>query len=570
LCSLLKIEHCDSFSWRVSFLIRQCAHSILVKGAVVEMSKKWFVATSIFILLFCSILSACGKEGNSDSNMNERSRQDGESKEPITLNIINSHAGAKYAQQYKDNDPYIQKLNELSGYNLNWEFLGHAADFKQQLTVRFASGELADLVRTTDIHAPMHPGAVENNIFTELTALIDQYGPNLRKRIPEEAWNSPKVSRNGKVYGIPSIHPLPASDVMYIRKDWLDKLDMSAPRTLDDWLAYFEAVKISDVNGNGDPNDEYGFYVRENFYLSDVFFKEFGYHPEEWTFRDGKLQPGIIQPEMKEAIKFWKMLYDNKYINPNLFTNKAASWNAGIVNGKAGSWKNGFSAITSDYAKNKFVNQPNVKLEMLNGPVGANGAQGLSLRKDQIYFVWVIPTSSEKAVEAIKFLDWAWSDPKAEKFFAFGVEGLSYTETEETGKVKWDKFDAANQANGNLAWVFYQLSINPTGVGTASQKLFDFQPQKEVFYEGLKIATDEIIDHDSLFMPEMDAINDHPELNPGLRAGTLFLDMFANVLTGKEELDQSFDLFVLEWKRRGGDDAIKEATEWYKKFHELQ
>ncbi|MNU05984.1 hypothetical protein D3C72_2509950 [compost metagenome] len=50
---------------------------------------------------------------------------------------------------------------------------------------------------------------------------------------------------------------------------------------------------------------------------------------------------------------------------------------------------------------------------------------------------------------------------------------------------------------------------------------------------------------------------------PGTGAGTLFLDMFAKVITGKEELDPAFDKFVSEWKRRGGDEAMKEATAWY-------
>jgi hypothetical protein len=45
------------------------------------------------------------------------------------------------------------------------------------------------------------------------------------------------------------------------------------------------------------------------------------------------------------------------------------------------------------------------------------------------------------------------------------------------------------------------------------------------------------------------------------------MDMFAKAITGKEPLDAAFDGFVKEWKRRGGDEAIKEATKWYADFH---
>lgn len=50
--------------------------------------------------------------------------------------------------QVKNDDRYVKELSRLSGYNLNFEFLGHGNDFTQQMTVRFASGELPDLIRT--------------------------------------------------------------------------------------------------------------------------------------------------------------------------------------------------------------------------------------------------------------------------------------------------------------------------------------------------------------------------------------------------------------------------------------
>lgn len=217
------------------------------------------------------------------------------------LHILLSHTNAKYAMQVKDDDVYIKELSRLSNVQLQFEFLGHGSDFTQQLTVRFASGELPDLIRTDSINSSMHPGAVDKGVFEDLTPLIEKFGPNLLKKIPAEAWKSPRVSRDGKIYGIPTLSALPASRVVYIRQDWLDKLNMKAPSTIDEWLAYFEAVKREDVNGNGDPNDEYGFYVRENLIYSNLFFNEFGADPGVWTYRDGKLEPGSIQPQVLEA-----------------------------------------------------------------------------------------------------------------------------------------------------------------------------------------------------------------------------------------------------------------------------
>jgi hypothetical protein len=68
-------------------------------------------------------------------------------------------------------------------------------------------------------------------------------------------------------------------------------------------------------------------------------------------------------------------------------------------------------------------------------------------------------------------------------------------------------------------------------------------------------------------MPTLQSLKTNPELTVGTGAGTLFLDMFAKVITGKEDADSAFDKFVAEWKRRGGDAAIKEATDWYNAFN---
>ncbi|MBB6734118.1 extracellular solute-binding protein [Cohnella zeiphila] len=518
---------------------------------------KQFSSFLAVVTILSFILSACSND--KESSDGSAAPSGNPSKD---LHILLSHSNAKYAMQVKDNDPYIKELSKLSGYNLNFEFLGHGNDFTQQMTVRFASGDLPDLIRTDSIDSTMHPGALENGVFADLTDLLDKYGQHIKASIPEEAWKSPRVSKDGKIFGIPTLSALPASRVVYIRQDWLDKLGMDTPVTLDDYLAYFEAVKREDMNGNGDPNDEYGFYVRENLIYSNLFFTEFGAEPGTWYYRDGQLQPGIIQPEIKDSLKFWKQLYDKGYINPNLFTNKASDWEAGIKQGKAGLWVHDVTNYNSNWGLPEFyVNQEGAKVSMIQSPEGPKG-HGLSAQGDQIYFVWVVPAANGKAEEAIKFLDWAWSQ-EADDFFALGIEGNNYKV--ENGKPVWSLEDPANKDND--ASVFYQLSINPRGDGRMSDRVLDVIPNSEAIKGGIETALKDVYPNDGLHMPTLEAFKNRPELVPGTGAGTLFLDMFSKVITGKEPLEPAFDKFVAEWRRRGGDEAIREATDWYRAFH---
>jgi putative aldouronate transport system substrate-binding protein len=525
-----------------------------------QRKKKWFMVLMILVLAAVSILAGCGNKETEQANNHEGSAAEKEAVKK-DIHILLSHSNAKYAMQAKEDDRYVKELSDLSGYNLKYEFLGHGSDFTQQMTIRFASGDLPDLIRTDSINSTIHPGALEQGVFMELGTLIDKYGPNIKKNIPEQAWKSPRVSKDGKIYGIPALTSLPASRVVYIRQDWLDKLNMKQPKTVEEYLAFFEAVKKNDMNGNGDPNDEYGFYVRENLIYSKLFFTAFGAHPDIWYMRDGQMTPGIIMPEMKEAIAFWKTLYDKGYVNPNLFTNKSSDWAAGIKKGEAGLWSHSSYAYPTAWAEDSFANQTGVKISMIAPPKGPKG-QGLSPESDQIYFVWVIPSKTKNPEEIIKFLDWAWSD-KADEFFAYGIEGVNYQE--ENGKIKWDPNSEANKENG--ATVFYQLSINPGGDGRMTNQVLDMDPKGEILIKANELAAEHVIPNAALHMPTLESLKTHPELVPGTGSGTLFLDMFAKVITGKEELDPAFDKFVKEWKRRGGEQAIKEATEWYNTFH---
>ncbi len=513
--------------------------------------------TSLFATV--TVLAGCGKT--------DEGKEGGAAIAPTNkIHVLLSHAEAAYAKQAKDDDPYIKELSKMSGYDLKFEFLGHA-DYSQQLSLRFASGELGDLIRTPEINSTIHTGAVDQGVFLDLKPLIDKYGPNLKKKIPETAWNSPRVSQNGKIYGIPVLSGAPADRVVFIRQDWLDKLKLSTPKTIDDYMKYFELVKKEDMNGNGDPNDEYGIGMFDGIAWTDIFSSAFGVTPGLYNLRNGQLTPDIIDPKMKDAISFYKKLYDSGYVNPNLFTRKEAEHNAAIAKGEIGSWGAAVYQYTAGYnaegAKKTFVNQPSAAVSMNAAPKGADGKGGLGAQGDGIYFVWVIPSKTKKPEEIIKFLDWAWSDQAADKFFAYGVKGQNYSE--DNGTVKYDMAASVN-ADKN-AFQMYQLSLNVREIGFASPLVLKAMPDADVMIKGYDTANANQIKHGGLYMPRLKSLEGKPEIAVGFGVGNLFTDMFAKVVTGTEPIDTAFDKFVTEWMKRGGDAVIKEATEWYNAFH---
>lgn len=507
-------------------------------------------------LLLVGALSACSKSdgGTASPAGGSPPAASATPKEKPKVSLLLSHAAVIYTKgvtNWNDNE-YVKELERLSGFDLQYEFLGHAPDFIPQLTTRFASANLADLMRTEGIESSAAPGAIDAGAFHELGPLIDKYAPSLKKLIPQSAWDSPKVSKNGKIYGIPAMIEPVASRVAYIRQDLLDKFNMKAPSTLDEWLAYFEAVKKYD-------KDLIPFVVRENMAYSEMFFGAFGVYPTDWTFVNGKYVPNMIRPEMKEAVKFWKQLYDKGYVNGNMFTNKAADWTAAITQGKAASWMHDAPNYTGSFVN--VMQDKTAKLAMIPGPVGPKGDKGLFPKSDGIYFVFVIPTKTKNPENALKYLEWAWTNEDAQKFWAYGIKDINYKET--NGKIEWNPENPRNKENSES--LVYRLSLNPKGAGNNADRVLALDPNYETIKKGIQTADASAIVTPMINMPVLSPFKTNPELVPGLGAGTLFLDMFAKVITGKEELDKAFDAFVAEWTKRGGDKAIAEATDWYNK-----
>lgn len=535
---------------------------------------------AIAALLFVVALAACsGGSGNETATGNETPAAPASeetnaangsataepaepSGPPPAVSIITSHNGVAYGVQETDweDNIYVKELERIMGYDLDIDVMGHADDYRQQLTVRFVSGDLADLVRTDAIDAAAHHDAVEQGAFHELNDLLEQYGQHILAAFPDDIWGHPRISKDGKIYAIPLRFERDANRVVYYRQDYLDKLNMNVPETLEQFLNFCEAVKTTDLNGDGQQN-EYCFYVREDFKFSENFFGSFGVYPDIWEFRDGEFVPQAILPEMKAPIAFWRDLYAGGYINPDFLTNQASSWNAGIYQGVAASWEHAMPSYVQSWQPKNF-SDPHANIIPALPPEGPGG-RGLFPKVPLIWHVWVIPKSVEDPERVVKFLDDVWASEEAKTFFYFGIEGRNHTV--ENGQIVFDldnnpynKENSEFLAFQNILSLIGRNNDVPELIATYSEDL------KGILAQGYEVAALGGMDKANLNMPNPEVFSRHPELNPTIDpSNTLFVDMLARVVTGRDDLDTAFDQFVAEWRSRGGDEAIKEATEWY-------
>ncbi|QYC42933.1 Lipoprotein LipO precursor [Nonomuraea coxensis DSM 45129] len=208
------------------------------------------------------------------------------------------------------------------------------AEYTDKLNVTLASDNLPQ-VMVVDPHLPAFVKSAQAGAFWDLTDKLDKY-PNLKPSDERSALNS---SINGRIFGLYRMRPLLRSAIV-IRKDWLDKLGLKLPESVDDLYDVAKAFTEKDPDGNG-KNDTYGLIIPKwpGNYASaspyDVIETWFG-APNGWGERDGKIVPGFDTPEFLEANRWLKKMVDGGMINPDFATLDTAKWNEPFHQGKGG------------------------------------------------------------------------------------------------------------------------------------------------------------------------------------------------------------------------------------------
>ena len=226
-----------------------------------------------------------------------------------------------------------QAVEKLIGKKLDISWVPNA-DYSDKLNVTLASNNIPD-VMVADEKAPAFIRAAEAGAFWDLTGKLDKY-PNLKATDERTALNS---SVNGKIYGIYRIRPALRSAVV-IRKDWLAKVGLPLPQTVDDLYRIAKAFTEQDPDGNG-KKDTYGLIIPKwpgNYASSspyDTIETWFG-APNGWGERNGKLVPGFDTEEFYQANRWLKQWVDQGLVNRDFATLDSANWNDPFVQGKGG------------------------------------------------------------------------------------------------------------------------------------------------------------------------------------------------------------------------------------------
>jgi len=327
---------------------------------------------------------------------------------------------------YDEEWPIFKKAEELTGVKLKGIASETVSDSAQAYNTMLVSNKLPDIIHYTkeDLKRLAHDGGL-----IPLDELIEEHAPNIKKFFEEYPNAKKDVLVGGKVYYIPGSNSgienggTPAVEKgWFIRTDWLKKLGLEVPKTVDELYKVMTAFKTQDPNGNGKA-DEIPMLERQEGITS--YLQLFGAHSGWYDTKDKKMSHGKTEESYKLAIKELQKWYKEGLIDPEIFTRGQQSREQLFgqnIGGLTHDWFSSTSAFNDKYADTI----PGFELMPIDPPADVNGViKEVTTRNDFHLLGWGLSKDCKDPVAAIKYFDF-WLSDEGKKLMSYGVEGIHH------------------------------------------------------------------------------------------------------------------------------------------------
>ncbi|MBW5445236.1 extracellular solute-binding protein [Cohnella sp. CFH 77786] len=221
-----------------------------------------------------------------------------------------------------ENNVHTRWAEERLGIHIRykWTIQDTNGAYGNKLRIELAKGTLPDIVTTRE--STVIQELIDSGQFAEVGGLFDRYAsPTWKAAMREDpaAWDA--LTRDGRKYAIPILdYDYNSDPVLWIRKDWLDKLHLGVPRTMEELERVMQAFTERDPDGDG-LKDTFGLTVSfahgANTWMADSswIFGAYGAVPKQWNrSANGMLAYGSVQPGMKEALRLLKSWIAKSYV----------------------------------------------------------------------------------------------------------------------------------------------------------------------------------------------------------------------------------------------------------------
>jgi putative aldouronate transport system substrate-binding protein len=333
--------------------------------------------------------------------------------------------------------PVFQEIEKRTGVKIIFE--PDRVNYATTMQTRIAAGvDLPDMFVLPDGSDPIYYG--NEGIIIPLNELIEKNTIHLKQLLIE----APHVKKSytapdGNMYTLPlqlnyDVDNLNKYNniVLMTRKDWLKKLGLDVPKTIDDFYNMLKAFKEGDPNGNNEA-DEIPYSMPG---VAGITYLGWMYNLHLTSAHDGfytdssgkKIVYEWMEPRAKEFLTTMNKWFEEGLIDQGFMSLQGDKWTAQITNNLVGI--TAFYSLMPQYGWDAMVQassgDPEAGFVQIPTPSGPYGEGIIESNALPGFGHFAISKNCKNPELAIKWIDYIAYSEDGVLFNYYGIEGLTY------------------------------------------------------------------------------------------------------------------------------------------------
>lgn len=484
---------------------------------------------------------------------------------------------------YTDN-AYTRYIKSVINVQNVDAFEANDSQYDTNVSMAISMGSLPDIMVVSsqdEVEQLVGAGLIEdltesynNCISDRIRKMYESYGDSLKDM----------VTYDGKIMALPETNITDGPNLVWLRKDWMDKLGLSEPHTIDDVVNIVKHFISEDPGNNGEdasgkPNtvglavdtDVTGECGYSSEFLLDIIFACFGAYPKQWIMNDdGEIVYGSVTDEAKEALSYINSLYNQGVIDNDFLLRTSTNICELIENGLCGSffgpWWAPNNPLVNAVSRNPDANwQPYLIATDSDGTTSYHS-------QNPCYKYVVVRKGYEHPEIAAKMISVMFDKVRFDCTDSEEFKNYYQLNVEPTARPLSINVDYNNALSICYRNIDATISgrKNPDSLELLERSFYDAcseyiknanktSTQWAAYMSRIKacslIAQDNIKVVDSLYFKTTDTMKSH-----WWRLKAKEKEAYLKIISGEEDISY-FDTFVKEWKEQGGQIITSEVSE---------
>lgn len=484
---------------------------------------------------------------------------------------------------YTDN-AYTRYIKSVINVQNVDAFEANDSQYDTNVSMAISMGSLPDIMVVSsqdEVEQLVGAGLIEdltesynNCISDRIRKMYESYGDSLKDM----------VTYDGKIMALPETNITDGPNLVWLRKDWMDKLGLSEPHTIDDVVNIVKHFISEDPGNNGEdaagkPNtvglavdtDVTGECGYSSEFLLDIIFACFGAYPKQWIMNDdGEIVYGSVTDEAKEALSYINSLYNQGVIDNDFLLRTSTNICELIENGLCGSFFGPWWAPNNPLA-NAVSKNPDADWQPYLIATDSDGTTSYHSQNPCYKYV-VVRKGYEHPEIAAKMISVMFDKVRFDCTDSEEFKNYYQLNVEPTARPLSINVDYNNALSICYRNIDATISgrKNPDSLELLERSFYDAcseyiknanktSTQWAAYMSRIKacslIAQDNIKVVDSLYFKTTDTMKSH-----WWRLKAKEKEAYLKIISGEEDISY-FDTFVKEWNEQGGQIITSEVSE---------